>query len=113
MSGADCQQVPGVLAVHELHVWRLNQHKALASAHIVTQDRSLEGFMRQAQLIGECLHAYGIHSVTLQPELIDHGEAVDAEESSEQIQGMRLRSDMTPSCRIKCGDRCEDLTCCG
>jgi hypothetical protein len=27
--------------------------------------------MAQAERIGECLHAYGIHSVTLQPELMD------------------------------------------
>ncbi|EEH08928.1 conserved hypothetical protein [Histoplasma capsulatum G186AR] len=62
-------QIPGVISVHELHAWRLNQNKAIATAHVVTSDTSLAGFMARAQCIGECLHAYGIHSITLQPEL--------------------------------------------
>ena len=61
-------QVPGVLAIHELHVWRLNQRKTLASAHIVVAKSALNDFMGLAQTVNECLHAYGIHSSTLQPE---------------------------------------------
>jgi zinc transporter 1 len=55
-------QVSGALSIHELHVWRLSQHKALASAHVFTTDDSLANFMVRAKLINECLHAYGIHS---------------------------------------------------
>ncbi|KAK2784205.1 hypothetical protein FQN51_004185 [Onygenales sp. PD_10] len=65
----DLETIPGILSIHELHAWRLNQNKAIASAHVVTSDSSLANFMARAQRIGECLHAYGIHSVTLQPEL--------------------------------------------
>ncbi|KAH6631882.1 cation efflux family-domain-containing protein [Chaetomium tenue] len=69
---ADMESVPGVVAVHELHIWRLDQHKAIASAHIVVSGAGadLAGFAAQARTIRECLHAYGIHSVTLQPELL-------------------------------------------
>ncbi|KAK0107191.1 hypothetical protein ONS95_003896 [Cadophora gregata] len=70
----DLEKVSNVLSIHELHVWRLSQHKALASAHVLTSDNSLSNFMVQAMRINECLHAYGIHSTTLQPELVSEQE---------------------------------------
>lgn len=51
-------------------IWRLDQHKAIASAHIIVSGSDLTSFAAQARTIRECLHAYGIHSVTLQPELL-------------------------------------------
>ncbi|ESU16384.1 hypothetical protein SNK03_009575 [Fusarium graminearum] len=63
-------QIPGIESVHELHIWRLDQRKSIASAHIVVDDRTLEGFVDKAKIIMECLHAYGVHSATLQPELV-------------------------------------------
>src|SRR5215470_18659787 len=101
------EKVPGVLSVHELHVWRLNQHKAVASAHVTVADPSLELFQQQAKTISECLHAYGVHSVTLQPELV--GKDLPWTYSSTDEPG---RKDMTV-CRISCGSSCEELTCCG
>jgi zinc transporter 1 len=103
----DMEKVPGILSVHELHVWRLNQYKALASAHVTVTDPSLEVFQQQAKTIAECLHAYGVHSVTLQPELAREDlpwAYCDPEKSG--------RSDMTV-CQINCGSSCEELTCCG
>ena len=55
--------------MHELHIWRLNERKAIASAHIVVANEPLSNSMRLAKTINECFHAYGIHSATLQPEL--------------------------------------------
>jgi len=107
----DLEQIPGVASVHELHAWRLSQNKSLASAHVVTSERSLASFMDQARLITECLHAYGIHSATLQPELVSSagtGASGDVAESS----GLRLRA-TNSACRITCGTACETLTCCG
>ncbi|TVY67430.1 Zinc/cadmium resistance protein, partial [Lachnellula suecica] len=106
----DLEQIPGILSVHELHAWRLSQHKAIASAHVVTSKEGVRGFMNQAKLIGECLHAYGIHSATLQPEcatgpLLESGD--DGESSL-----VRQRSGKSV-CQITCGELCEDLTCCG
>ncbi|KAK3339248.1 cation efflux family-domain-containing protein [Neurospora tetraspora] len=65
----DIEKVPGVDSIHELHVWRLDQHKAIASVHVVLTEDSIVNFMDKARTIGECLHAYGIHSATIQPEL--------------------------------------------
>ncbi|PGG97688.1 CDF family cation efflux system protein [Blastomyces parvus] len=127
----DLETIPGVLSVHELHAWRLNQNKAIASAHVVTSDSSLTGFMARAQRIGECLHAYGIHSVTLQPELASStstsvvGEGLSSEEETGTgtgtdtgagagAEGLRMRRESRGSmCKIVCKSGCEALTCCG
>lgn len=34
----DLESIPGVKSVHELHVWRLDQKKAIASAHVVVSE---------------------------------------------------------------------------
>ncbi|KAK7750794.1 hypothetical protein SLS62_007193 [Diatrype stigma] len=65
----DLEKIPGVESIHELHIWRLDQKKAIASAHIVVSNNDVVDFMERARTISECLHAYGIHSATLQPEL--------------------------------------------
>ncbi|KAG5656507.1 hypothetical protein KAF25_000094, partial [Fusarium avenaceum] len=62
--------IPGVKSVHELHIWRLDQRKSVASAHIVVEGRTIEAFADKAKIIMECLHAYGVHSATLQPEAL-------------------------------------------
>ncbi|KAH8779263.1 putative metal ion resistance protein/transporter [Hyaloscypha sp. PMI_1271] len=106
----DLEKVSGSLSIHELHIWRLSQHKALASAHVFTTDDSLGNFMVRAKLINECLHAYGIHSSTLQPELVTsikeagHGVAEEV---------VRRRNVAKNECQISCGTLCENLTCCG
>ncbi|OAA65950.1 cation efflux family protein [Niveomyces insectorum RCEF 264] len=65
----DLEKIPGIESVHELHIWRLDQKKAIASAHVVVSDQAVSSFMDKARTVSECLHAYGIHSATLQPEL--------------------------------------------
>ncbi|KAI4115248.1 MAG: hypothetical protein LQ338_007884, partial [Usnochroma carphineum] len=64
----DLEKIKGVVSVHELHAWRLSQNKAIATAHVVVEGQGMDEFMGIAEVVGECLHAYGIHSVTLQPE---------------------------------------------
>jgi zinc transporter 1 len=103
-------QVSGALSIHELHVWRLSQYKALASAHVFTTDDSLANFMVRAKLINECLHAYGIHSSTLQPELVASIEEAGKEVAVEEV---RRRNVAKTGCQISCGTLCENLTCCG
>lgn len=95
--------------MHELHAWRLSQNKAIASAHVVTSEVAVVDFMKQARLISECLHAYGIHSATLQPEFATAWESSDSGVPS----GIRRRLAIIPACQITCGSLCEELTCCG
>jgi zinc transporter 1 len=100
----DLESIPGVIAVHELHVWRLNQTKSLASAHVVVRDTDVKEFMGRAKVISECLHAYGIHSATLQPELAD-GEDIRREGDMQEEMG-------SGKCKLTCGTLCEPLKCC-
>ncbi|KAI4142227.1 MAG: hypothetical protein L6R39_005030 [Caloplaca ligustica] len=105
----DLEKIDGVVSIHELHAWRLSQSKAIGTAHIVVGGEDLKDFMGIAEVVGECLHAYGIHSVTLQPELAGPGEA------GEEREGMTDCSRVTRRgrCRIRCGSVCEKLKCCG
>lgn len=105
----DLEKIPGVTSLHELHVWRLSQNKAIASAHVVTSESVVIKFMDQARLINECLYAYGIHSVTLQPELVT---AIGGS-TGETQHTLRRRSVHSSGCQITCGTVCEVLTCCG
>jgi zinc transporter 1 len=109
----DFESISGVQSVHELHVWRLDQKKAVASAHIVVTDPDIASFMAKAATFLQCLHSYGIHSATLQPEL-----AVSARREGSQVassDGTSATSTATLSmekCGLPCGMLCEELKCC-
>ncbi|KAL7649339.1 hypothetical protein ACMYSQ_012180 [Aspergillus niger] len=105
----DLEKIPGIESVHELHVWGLNQQKALASAHVVVKEHSVSSFVHLASVINECFHAYGIHSTTLQPELAPGNNLNEASGH----ENLRRRSNVASSCQITCGNLCESLTCCG
>jgi zinc transporter 1 len=62
----DIRRVRGVASVHELHVWQLSEAKIIASVHVCV-DRGVE-YMKVAADIREVLHAYNVHSCTIQPE---------------------------------------------
>lgn len=106
----DLESIPGVLSVHELHIWRLDQRKAIASAHVVVRDPGVESFMRKAKVITECLHAYGIHSATLQPELPTQ-RVVDDEATEVESAAETARTSLE-KCGVPCGSVCEELKCC-
>ncbi|KAF7717302.1 Cation efflux family protein [Penicillium ucsense] len=128
----DLQRLPGVLAVHELHIWQLNQTKSLASAHIVLDgDASVAvDFESVAVTIRECFHAYGIHSVTLQPEIhggrtdsgtedagLESGSGSGRSSGVESVGGGEVRERMESEkgvigCKTGCGSVCLELTCC-
>lgn len=59
----------GIISVHELHVWQLNDTKLIASLHVLLKSR--EGYMSLASEIRKVLHSYGIHSATIQPEFVE------------------------------------------
>ncbi|TPX54418.1 hypothetical protein PhCBS80983_g05935 [Powellomyces hirtus] len=88
-------KVNGVLAVHEFHVWQLAEGKSVASVHALIEspgcrdchDRKKEGgisvdaatdaerpYMDIALDIKMLLHKYGIHSTTVQPEIVSRTE---------------------------------------
>ncbi|KAH6936194.1 hypothetical protein HPB50_014915 [Hyalomma asiaticum] len=62
------QEVEGVLAVHEFHVWQLAGERIIASAHI--RCKNLQDYMQIAERVKEFFHNEGIHSTTIQPEFV-------------------------------------------
>jgi len=91
------EQVPGVLAVHEFHVWQLSGSKIIASAHI--RCHNLSEYMRIAEQVKDFFHREGIHSTTIQPEFIDE----------EVIAGTVGDKE----CILECLKDCSVNTCCG
>ncbi|KAB5582127.1 hypothetical protein PHYPO_G00183620 [Pangasianodon hypophthalmus] len=70
----DVCQLPGVLGVHEVHVWELAKDRNVASMHVkVTSDlENSKGEIRRLHMqIREVFHRLGVHSVTLQMEFTD------------------------------------------
>lgn len=90
------QEIDGVLAVHEFHVWQLAGERIIASAHI--RCKNLQDYMQIAERVKEFFHNEGIHSTTIQPEFV-------------QPEGQSDDKD----CVLDCPSRtnCVAQTCCG
>ncbi|CAE6435125.1 unnamed protein product [Rhizoctonia solani] len=84
----------GVLAVHELHVWQLSEAKSVASVHVRVA-RPME-FMAIAARVRGVLHAFGVHSSTIQPEYAE--VSVSAHASEEELRGC-----VDDGCLAPCG----------
>ena len=123
----DVMELPGVVNCHHVHVWQLNDTKLISSLHVVVgYDFKGEGsarYMKLAQCIRECLHAYGIHSSTIQPEFhltpaapcVDGGADGSRSSTPHDQEGsgrLSVRSDMPHACLLDCGDECADGTQC-
>ncbi|KAF4469635.1 zinc cadmium resistance [Fusarium albosuccineum] len=118
----DIEKIPGIESVHELHIWRLDQRKSIASAHIVVDGRTVKNFGDKAKIIMECLHAYGIHSATLQPEVLASPPVIMADSATPDSQAAVI--DTSPSalrrrqprgqdaCQLICGTLCDGMRCC-
>ena len=69
---ADIEDLPGVVSCHHLHVWQLSDTKLVASLHVQLEfdfkGAGSKEYMRLAKAVRTCLHEYGIHECTIQPE---------------------------------------------
>ncbi|KAG1745226.1 cation efflux protein [Suillus lakei] len=66
----DLLKVPGVLSIHDLHVWQLSQSIVLASFHVrVSTDTNLANWEHTEETLQQCCAAYGISHVTIAPEI--------------------------------------------
>lgn len=52
--------VPGVLNVHELHIWSLSESKTVASVHVMVNNK--DEFVEVSKTIRKVMHRFGIHS---------------------------------------------------
>jgi cobalt-zinc-cadmium efflux system protein len=79
----DAQKVPGVLALHDLHVWTLAPTFVSCSAHVEVE--TMQDCDRQLlELTTMLRERYDIHHVTLQPETHDLHEAIACCESPDR-----------------------------
>ncbi|KAK9460357.1 cation efflux protein [Lipomyces oligophaga] len=60
--------IEGIKSVHDFHVWCLRENLFIASLHVALVSGSVSDFNVVAKRVRKCLHAYGIHSATIQPE---------------------------------------------
>lgn len=121
----DVEELPGILSCHHLHVWQLSDAKVVASLHVQVEfDFKGEGsarYMLLARQIRRCLHEYGIHSSTIQPEFCldsEHrhvsAQYSDNEGSPRPKTGSKggskaasMRSE-SEACLLECGDGCDE-----
>ena len=67
--------VPGVLDIHDLHVWTITSGQHVVSAHVVVEDTSLSGHCGGGVLdrLGDCLaHHFDVEHSTFQLEPAGH-----------------------------------------
>ncbi|KAI9807004.1 MAG: hypothetical protein M1833_002662 [Piccolia ochrophora] len=132
----DIEELPGIVSCHHLHVWQLSDTKLVASLHVqVGFDFKGEGsarYMQLARAIHSCLHAYGIHSSTIQPEFcldptqdptVDGGRAsqgsdvetsrrYDSNRSSKRTSRTGSPRSEPGACLLECEDECEGARQC-
>ncbi|TAQ90101.1 hypothetical protein B7494_g1538 [Chlorociboria aeruginascens] len=114
----DIEDIPGVLSCHHIHIWQLSDIKIIASLHIQVafpiSEASGAKYMDLAKAARKCLHAYGIHSVTLQPEFCldeDHNHADPLSVGLDGIVGQQ-RCRLDDDCLLECVDNCKGKSCC-
>jgi solute carrier family 30 (zinc transporter), member 1 len=94
----------------------------IASVHIqvsLPKINRIKRYNQIAKAIRTCLHAYGIHSSTIQPEFADN-EPLPSGESAVEVEGMDeeedtpLLQDSRKGCLFECigGGECADNRCC-
>jgi zinc transporter 1 len=124
----DIKRLPGILSCHHLHVWQLNDTRLIATLHVrVSFEFKGDGsqrYMELARQIRECLHEYGIHSSTIQPEFCcerTHGHRLiqhrDDDDLGEDDMGRLLEGhggdERHDNCILDCDDECGDIgKCC-
>jgi solute carrier family 30 (zinc transporter), member 1 len=125
---ADIEELPGIVSCHHLHVWQLSDTKIVASLHVQV-DCEVEGtgsasYMHLARQVRKCLHGFGIHSSTIQPEFcLQNGEEEQTDVSGSTVRGEgsgfspkagtggktskagSVKSDPS-ACLLDCGDEC-------
>jgi solute carrier family 30 (zinc transporter), member 1 len=120
----DIEDLPGVVSCHHIHVWQLSDTKLVCSLHMQVafpiSEGSGEKYMALARRARKCLHAYGIHSSTIQPEFgpVDDGghapvPALDgATETAVAADGSSTDGMAPMSCLLECVDDCMTPGCC-
>ncbi|KAF2847917.1 zinc/cadmium resistance protein-like protein [Plenodomus tracheiphilus IPT5] len=120
----DISDLAGIISCHHLHVWQLSDTKLIASLHVQVdfdfKDEGSARYMELARQIRECLHEYGIHSSTIQPEFClnashDHSAAGSDESSPEDVGSGSKNPSVKggpDACLLECPDSCGNAKQC-
>ncbi|KAF5590878.1 CDF family cation efflux system [Fusarium pseudocircinatum] len=112
----DIEALPGVITCHHIHVWQLSDTKLVASMHLQVSfpidSHSGEKYMELARRARKCLHGFGIHSATIQPEFcFDQKHSHEAEAAALSLDGP-VDINKGDSCLLECIDDCQAQGCC-
>ncbi|KAI8963681.1 cation efflux protein [Daldinia sp. FL1419] len=112
----DIQALPGVISCHHVHIWQLSDTKVIASLHVqvafpITSEGG-EKYMKLAKQARKCLHAYGIHSATIQPEFCLDQDCVPIDDGSMTLDGQASPKYPPDMCLLECVDDCIEQGCC-
>ncbi|KAG6298909.1 hypothetical protein E4U09_000443 [Claviceps aff. purpurea] len=113
----DIEGLPGVVSCHHIHVWQLSDTKVVASMHLQVafpiNEHSGEKYMQLAKRARKCLHGYGIHSATIQPEFcLDEQHRHVGDAAALRIDGGGLDGASDNGCLLECIDDCQEQGCC-
>nr|XP_019046741.1 hypothetical protein I302_05495 [Kwoniella bestiolae CBS 10118]OCF25671.1 hypothetical protein I302_05495 [Kwoniella bestiolae CBS 10118] len=64
----DLMTIPGVVSIHELHLWHLTESDVLASFHVHVNVNDIEGWLPIERELRSCFAAQGVTHVTISPE---------------------------------------------
>jgi solute carrier family 30 (zinc transporter), member 1 len=112
----DIEDIPGIVSCHHVHIWQLSDSQIIASMHIqvefpINDEGGSERYMEVAKEVRECLHAYGIHSATIQPEFCLDKAHSDAESGAPGFDGPSSRKADDLSCLLECVNDCGKGCC--
>ncbi|CCF57809.1 hypothetical protein KAFR_0D01630 [Kazachstania africana CBS 2517] len=82
----DILAIPGVLAIHDFHIWNLTESIFIASIHVQI-DCEPDKYLELAKLIRNIFHQHGIHSATVQPEFVSENIDPDMRNRFSRIAG--------------------------
>lgn len=124
----DLLDIEGVTNCHHVHVWQLSDSTIVASLHLrigfgrsLSKDEAtyMSKYMQTAAEVQECLHGFGIHSATIQPEFCwddEGGELIGADNSlildgpiSRKASRLTIGGD---DCILECVPHCQAGGCC-
>ncbi|KFA54951.1 hypothetical protein S40293_02322 [Stachybotrys chartarum IBT 40293] len=113
----DIERLPGVVSCHHVHVWQLSDTKVVASMHLQVSfpinSHSGEKYMQLARRARKCLHGFGIHSATIQPEFcLDSKHQHDGDAAALTLDGHVDGAANPDACLLECVDDCEAQGCC-
>ncbi|XP_047246542.1 zinc/cadmium resistance protein isoform X2 [Girardinichthys multiradiatus] len=111
--GQRIASVPGVQAVHDLHIWQLTESLTVASVHV----HCYAGlpFNRWADLMSgvtKVLQNVGVSCCTIQPEITSSSSPIREDEDSTFIHREDPSSPFLPPCSLACGKACAASMCC-